>query len=162
MAPTPLDPTTRHIPTGVSRYYWVPVIASAALAATRIEIDAGTDLTSEIAAITGFSVTGATVDTPDAASRFVSRVNGLINPADSSISFYASKTGEDAATFFSRDMTGYLMFLDGGDVATQPAEVFPVSVTSVSRGRELTAARLIMVSYAITAEPQVVDIPALT
>lgn len=162
MPPTPLTKTVRHIPQGTSRYYWLPLIADAALAATRVEINAGEDLTAEVAAITGFSTTGAQVDTPDAASRFVSRVPGLITPDDSSISFYASKDGDDAATFFTRDQEGYLLFADGGDVATQPAEVFPVTVTSVSRGRDLTAARLVMVSFAITSEPVTIDLPALT
>lgn len=160
MAPTPLMKTSRHIPQGTSKYYWLPVVAALTLIATRAEIDGGTDLTAEIAAVTGFSTTGAVVDTPDAASRFVSRVPGLITPDDSSISYYGSKDGEDAGTFFTRDQTGFLLFCDGGDVPTQPAEIFPVTVTSVSRARDLTAARLVMVSYAITAEPQIIDIPA--
>lgn len=160
--PTPLTKTQRHIPQGTSKYYWLPVVAAPTLAATRAEIDGGTDLTPEMAAVTGFSTTGAVVDTPDAASRFVSRVPGLITPDDSSISFYGSRDGEDAGTFFTRDQTGFILFADGGDVPTQPAEIFPVTVTSVSRARDLTAARLVMVAFAITAEPQVIDLPATT
>lgn len=160
MAPTPLDPTTRFIPQGTSRYYWLPAIADAGLAASRTEIDAGTDLTCEVAAVTGWSTTAAQVDTPDACSRFISRVPGSITPDDSSFTFYGSKTGDDARAFFTRDQAGFVMFLDGGDVPTEKAEVFPVTVTNVSTVREITGAFQVVVAFSITADPQLVAIPA--
>lgn len=160
MAPSPLTTTTRFIPQGTSRYYWVPVVAAAGHVPTRVEIDAGTDLTCEVAAITGFSTTAAQVDTPDACSRFISRVPGPITPDDSSITFYGSKDGEDARTFFSRDQAGYVLFCDAGDTVSLPAEIFPTTVTNVSAMREITGAFQVVVSFSITADPVTFDLPA--
>lgn len=157
---TPLTKTTRFIPQGVSRYYWVATLADYT-AATRTELDTATDLTGEVAAIAGFTTTGAQVDVPDALSRFTKRVPGSVNPEDSSITFYGSKTGDDAATFFSRDQSGFLVFMDGGDVASQPMEVFPVTVVSVSRNREITSASQVVVNFSITDDPAAQDIPTV-
>lgn len=159
MPPTPLTKTSRYIPQGTSKYYWVQTIADPA-APTRTELDAGTDLTGEVAAVAGFSTTANLVDTPDAQSRFTKRVPGSVTPDDSSITFYGSKTGDDAASFFSRDMTGHVVFMDGGDVTGQPMEIFPVTVVSVSRQREITAASQVVVAFAITDDPATADISA--
>lgn len=161
MPPTPLTKTTRFVPQGTSRYYWLPTVAAADYIPTRIEIDGGTDLTGEVAAITGFTTTVAQVDTPDAETRFISRVPASITPDDSSITFYGSKDSEDAGSFFSRDQEGFLVFADGGDVATQNAEVVPVTVANVSRTREITGASTVIVSYSITDEPVTFELPAI-
>src|SRR5690554_4879036 len=97
MAATPLNPTTRYIPPGVRQYYFVPTIADKN-APTRTELDAGTDLTGEIAEVSGFQATSESVDTPDLLSRFTSRVPGRITADDSSITFYASQDSDDVRT----------------------------------------------------------------
>lgn len=162
MALTPLDPTKRFIPQGVSKYYWVPTIVATTGIPTRTELDAGTDLTGEVAVITGFSTTGGQVDVPDALSRFTKRVPGSITADDSSITFYGTKdpTGEDVRALLTRDQTGYIVIMDAGDVTGALAESFPVTVTSVSKVREITGAFQVVVSFSITAEPVEFDIPA--
>lgn len=159
MPPTPLNKTTRFSPQGTSRYYWLPTVAAADMIPTRTEIDAGTDLTSEVAAVTGWSTTPNQIDTPDAGSRFVSRVPGSITADDSSLTFYGSKDGDDARTFFTRDMTGYVMFADAGDVPGAKAEIFPVTVLNVSPVRDITGAFQVVVSFSITDDPVTFDIP---
>lgn len=156
---TPLTKTTRFIPQGTSKYLWAPTLANYT-AVLLTEIDTTTDLTGEVAAISGFSTTGNQVDVPDAQSRFTKRVPGSVTPDDSSITFYGSKDGDDAGTFFTRDQSGFLIFMDGGNVAAQPMEVFPVTVVSVSRQREITSASQVVVSFSITDEPSTQDIPA--
>lgn len=162
MPPTPLAKTTRYVPQGTSRYYWLPAVAATTYIPTRIEIDAGTDLTAELAVITGFSTTVAQVDTPDADTRFISRVPSSITPDESSITFYGSKDGDDAADFFSRDQEGFLVFADKGDVEARVAEIVPVTVANVTKTRDITAASQVVVSYSITDEPVTFDLPALT
>lgn len=159
MPPTPLTKTTRFIPQGTSKYYWTPTIAAATGIPTRAELDAGTDLTGEVAAVAGFTTTGDQVDVPDAQSRFTKRVPGSVNPEDSSMTFYGSKTGADASTFFTRDQTGYVVMLDSGDTSGRPAESFPVTVVSVAKQREITSAFQVVVAFSITSDPVTFNLP---
>ena len=75
---------------------------------TRAEINAGTDLTAEIAEMSGFTVTSDSVDTPDLSNRFTAKIPGRITADDSSISFYASSTSADVRTVLPRDTAGYV------------------------------------------------------
>ena len=69
MVATPITATSRYIPPGTTRYYWVPTIANKA-APTRSELNAGSDLTAEISAVSGFATSSDQQDTPDLGSRF--------------------------------------------------------------------------------------------
>lgn len=162
MAVTPLTPTKRFIPQGTSKYLWLPTVTATTGIPTRAELDAGTDLTGEVAVITGFSTQGGTVDVPDALSRFTKRVPGPITADDSSITFYGTKDAEedDARSVFTRDLTGYIVIMDAGDVTGALAEIFDVVVISVSKMREITAAFQIVVSFSISADPVEFPLPA--
>lgn len=160
MPPTPLATTQRFVPQGTSRYYWVPTIAATTKIPTRAEMDAGTDLTGEVAVVTGFSTTATQVDTPDALNRFVGRVPSSITPDDSSLTFYGSKSGTDVRSFFTRDQTGFLVICDSGDVPGRMAECVPVTVLNISKVRDLTGAFQIVVSFSVTSEPVPFVIPA--
>jgi hypothetical protein len=160
MVATPLTPTSRYIPPGVRAYYYVPTIVDKA-SPSRAELDAGTDLTAEIAEVSGFQVTSESVDTPDLATRFTSKVPGRTTADDSSITFYASDTSDDVRTILPRDTAGFIVVLPEGDVPTQMMDVFPVKVaaSTVMSGTEDPGQ--VEVSFTITGEPeQNVVIPA--
>src|SRR5579884_158619 len=110
MVATPLASTSRYIPQGTRHYYWVPTITSYT-SPTRAELDAGTDLTPEIAEVQGFAATSASVDTPDLGSRFTSKIPGLITADNSNITFYLSSTSNDVRTLLTRDTSGYVVVL---------------------------------------------------
>jgi hypothetical protein len=76
MPPSPLTPTVRYVPPGTRKVYWVTTIATYT-APTRGELNAGIDLSPEVAAVNGFTVTSGTVPTPDLSSRFVSEIPGI-------------------------------------------------------------------------------------
>lgn len=134
-APTKLKVTDRFFQPEISKVYFLPAIASADAIPTRAEINAGTDLTAEIAGLSGFSVTSNTIDTPDLASRFTRQIPGRTTTEKSSITFWASKDGDDVRKVLVRGAKGYVMFCDGGDVPGQPADVFPVEVLSQGKQR---------------------------
>jgi hypothetical protein len=76
---------------------------------------------------------------------------------------YASKNGTDARALMPRDAVGYVVWLDGGDVASNRMDVFPVTVSSVSKQRSASGedADTLVFAYAITSEPaENVSIPA--
>lgn len=152
--PTPvITASTRYFDVGLTKVYWVPTIANKA-APTRAELNAGTDLSPEIADITGWSVSSNLIQTPDFSNRFVAQIPGRIDAQDSSLTFYASSTSVDVRTLLPRDQVGYILWLDGGDVSAHKMDVYPVTVRSVSKMRSASndAAR-IEIAFSITAIP---------
>lgn len=157
---TPIQASVRYYRRGVTRVLWVPTIASLA-SPTRAELDAGTALEGETGAMDGWQTTSETVPTPALGSRFTPVVGGAITAADSSLTFWASKTGDDVRALLVREATGYVVWMDEGDVPTQTMDVYPVTVTAQAKVRELDSAAQIMCQFAITSEPQEnVTIPA--
>jgi hypothetical protein len=142
--------------------HYLPTIAAANLTPTRAEITAGTDLTGEISDISGFTVTGNDIDAPDLKSEFVSKVPGRTNAEDSSLTFYASEDGNDVRDVLPYKTSGFIVFMDGGDIAGRPMDVYPVRVRSVgvtrSVGDDLSR---VVVGFSITREPaQNLAVPA--
>jgi hypothetical protein len=129
MPAPPLAPTTRYFPPGTRKVYWVPVISNY-LAPTRAELNAGTDLSAEISALTGWSVTANMVDAPDMGSKFTSQVGGRLTSAQNDITCYLSQNSIDARTLLPRSTTGYVVLLWEGDIPGQKMSVFPVVVTT--------------------------------
>src|SRR5207344_1629620 len=132
MAGTPLAATVRFIEPGTAQYYWVPAIANTS-SPSAAEINAGTILTGQIAEVAGFSVSSDTVDAPDFASRFVSKVAGKINAEDSSLTFYRSNTSADVRTLLTRDLTRFVVVFPEGAVNPKKMDVFPVTVTTAAK-----------------------------
>lgn len=159
MAATPITSTSgsRYIPPGVRQYYWVETIADPS-APTRMELDAGQDLTAEVGEVSGFSVTSESVDAPDLASRFTSRVPGMTTAEDSSLTMYLSRDGDDARTVLPRDTVGYVVVFpsgdDGGSSSTKLMDVFPATVSSQALRPDFDEPGAVTVSFTITSEPQ--------
>jgi hypothetical protein len=154
MAATAITPVNRYWPVGTTKWLWVPTIANYTVAVTRAEINAGTDLSGEIESLDGWTVTSNQIDTPDVNSRFRSKIPGAIEAEDSTLTIYADPSGSDVRTLLPRDATGYVIRMDGGDVAGRKMSVFPVKVASQNKlmGTDEEAAR-IEVSFTITRQP---------
>jgi hypothetical protein len=162
MAGTPLAATVRFIEVSVAQYYWVPAIANTG-APSAAEINAGTILTGQIPqdGVAGFATTSDTVDAGDFASRFVSKISGLINAEDSSLTFYRSSTSSDVRSLLTRDLTGFIIIAGEGMVTGKKMDVFAVTVTSAPKVHAGTDPAKITVSFVITKVPDVdVTIPA--
>lgn len=160
MAPTPLTATTRYTPPGNRKYYWITTAAAYATP-TRAEINAGIDLTAEVESVSGFTLTGNTLDTPDLATGFVGQVPARVVAAASEIVFWASSTSADARTVFTRGTAGYVIFLPEGDIPTQKMEIWPAKVTSMFVDPSIEDAAKVHVQFSITKIPaQNATIPA--
>lgn len=160
MTATPITASTRYYRRGTTKVLWATAIASKS-APTRAEIDAATALEGETGAMGGWQTTSATVGTPALGSRFTPVVGGEITAAESSLTFWASKDANDVRTLLNREDTGFIIWMDEGDVAGQTMDVYPVTVTSQAKVRELDSAAQIMAQFAITSEPaENVDIPS--
>lgn len=160
MVATPISASSRYIPPGTRQYYFVPTIASLA-SPTRVELDAGTDLTGEVADVSGFQTTSESTDTPDLGSRFVPKIPGRISADDSSITMYASDDSQDVRQLLPRDTAGYIVQFPEGDTAGKTMDVFPVKVASAPKLTDIEDPAKIEVQFTITAEPEEnVTVPA--
>lgn len=164
MTATAIGTTSRYIPDGTRQYYWVTSISSKS-APTRAELDAGHDLTGEIAEVTGFTVSTDMVDAPDLGTRFTSQISGRIKAADSSITLYLSDDSDDARSLLTRDATGFVVQFPEGDddgaSGTLTMDVFPATIASVSKSTKMGDPGTMEVSFTITSEPAVdVTVPS--
>lgn len=162
MAAPTITASTRYSSRGNTRVYWIPTIADPE-APTRNELNGGTDLSTQIADSSGWSVSSEQIETPDLATRYTSTVPGSISAEDSSLTLYMSKDGVDARALMPRDASGFVVWLDGGDIAANKADVYPVTVSSHSKQRQVAGgeADTLVISFAITSEPaENVAVPA--
>lgn len=161
MPATPIQKSTRFYTVGRTQCYYLPTIVATNLNPTRAELNAGTDLTREIAEMEGWTTTSETIDTPDMVSRFVSSIPGAITAEDSSLTFYADEDSDDVRVVFPRDTAGYIVWMDSGDVPAATMDIFPVQVASAPKVRSMDNATMIRVDFNITREPvENVVIPA--
>lgn len=149
-----LPTSVRFFHAGETKVYFLPSVAAASLTPTRAEINAGTDLSKEIADISGWMVSGGEIETPDLGSRFNSKIPGRTSVDDSSLTFYQDETGADVRAVLPRNTSGFILFADGGDVAGAKGDVYPIRVRSNGKARSAgdEAARL-TVQFSCTREP---------
>ncbi|MBL3669048.1 hypothetical protein JL475_24255 [Streptomyces sp. M2CJ-2] len=152
MVATPINPSVRYYRRGTTTVLWVPTIANKK-APTRAELDAGTALEGETGAMSGWQTTSATVPTAALGSRYTPTVPGEITAADSSLTFWASKDGDDVRSLLVREARGFIVWMDEGDEPEQTMDVYPVQVTTQAKVREMDAAAQIMAQFSITSEP---------
>lgn len=155
MPATPIAQVARYWPVGTTKWLFATSVANyLSPGPTRAEINAATDISGEVAEVSGFTVTSNQIDTPDVNSRFRSKIPGPIEAEDSSLVIYADPSGADARALFPRDTVGYVIRMDGGDVAGRKMSTFPVKVASQNKlmGTDEEAAR-IEIAFTITRIP---------
>ncbi len=162
MAATPITASTRYINPETTVILFVTTISNKA-APTRAELNAGYNLVGENSASDGWNITSEQVETPDMGHLFTGKIPGRTSADDSKLTMYASLNGVDARTLMPRGTAGYIVWLDGGDVAGYLMDVFPVRVSSLGKIRSVegSEAATIEIMYSITSAPaENVAIPA--
>ena len=161
MAAPNIAATERFINKGTTRVLWLTTIADKS-AVTRSEINAGTDLANEIQDLDGWLVESESVETPDLGTTFTGSIPGSTSSDDSSLTMYEDLGGTDARDLMPRGTNGYIIWMDGGDVAGRTMDVFPVRVGSVGKNRSVDDdPATLTINYNITSEPaENVTIPA--
>lgn len=160
MPATPITASTRYFRPGLSKIYFCATIANIA-SPTRAELNAGTDISPEVAAVSGWQPTRNFLDAPDLNSAFIPKVSAGLEAGDSSINLYASSNSVDARTLLPMDTSGFIVFLYEGDVAGRKMNVFPVKVGSDAQEFDLGNVAVLVFQFAITANPaRNVTVPA--
>lgn len=157
---------TKYTARGSTRVVWCSgagSIATYTSGITRAEINAGLDISRVVTDSSGWSVSTEQIEAPSLADRYTPTVPGSISAEDSSLTCFASKNGVDARQSMPRDAVGYIVWLDGGDVAGYKADIYPVTVSSVSKQRQVQGGDpdTLVISFAITDVPaENVTVPA--
>lgn len=152
---TPNQPAaiTRFFGVGTTEVLFCPTITTKS-APSFAELDAGTELTRDIADLSGWSTSSEFIDVPDMETRFTGKIPGRISAEDSSFTFYADEDrgSGDVRALLPRDTEGYIVIADGG-LASGKGDVFHIKVGSNSPVRSVDDAVKVMVNFAILDEP---------
>jgi hypothetical protein len=152
---TPNQPATitRYFAVGTTEVLFCPAIADKTTP-TFAELDAGTEITRDIADLSGWSTSSEFINVPDLKTRFTGKIPGRITAEDSSFTFYADEDSGsgDARALLPRDTEGYIVIADGG-LASGKGDVFHVRVGSSSAVRSTDDAVKVMVNFAVLDEP---------
>lgn len=161
MPATNIIASGRYYARGLTKIYYCLTVTNI-LSPTRGEMNAGTNLSPEVAEVNGWNITGGEIETPDLASEFTSKIPGSTSVDESSINLYADDNGADARTILPRGTVGYILMLYGGDIAGSKMDVFPIRVRSV--GKPVTLGddpSTVNIQFSITAKPaENVTVPA--
>lgn len=153
MSAPPLVESNRFVDPGATRVYAVASIAALA-SPSRPELDAGVDLTGEMADIAGFSMQAELYESRAADSDFTTTEVGELRASGApQMAFYADPGGSDIRMLWARGDASNIVFLHGGDVAGNPMDVWPVSIASVSKPFSMEGPALVLVQFAVPDAP---------
>ena len=152
--------STRYFLPGTTKVLILPAVASMVTGPTRANINAGLDVSDEVAAIGGWMITSENTPTPDLGGRFVKQVSGRLTAANSSLTFWADKMGVDIRAELAIDQETFVVFLDGGDVEDAPMDVYKVNVSSVGKLREIEGAGRVECAFSIRDFVENLQVPA--
>lgn len=137
---------------GVSAIKFLPAVAGSS--PTRAEINAGTDMTGQVADINGFMLNNNPITTPDLLTTFDSQIDGPDSTADSSLVMYDLSDSATIRTAVAKGTNGFLVLFPYGDAVGKRLEVWPVRSTGVNDQWSMAAdpARY-LVGFAVTLKP---------
>jgi hypothetical protein len=149
---TPITPAVRYFRPGTTKVVFAPAVVNKN-SPTRAEINAGTDLSGDVAATEGWQPVSNVLDAPDLNSSFVSKVAGGQEVGDSTLTMYQSSNSVDVRSLLPRGTSGFILWFDEGDVSGRKADCFPITVGSLVKLRDLGDVAQLQVSFAVTSVP---------
>lgn len=117
----------RYLAAGTTQIYWVGAIAAPA-APTRAELDAGWDLSWEVADTGGWLATPTYNDTTRFSATNATSKPGILGTDGTSLMMYADRAGDDIRSLLAKGTSGFIVVFHGGDVAGRLMDVWPVQV----------------------------------
>ena len=151
-APTTMTPAVRFYQRGVTQIILIPTISGTN--PTLAEVNAGTIISGDISSAPGWSVTTASLPTPDFASRFTSALPGDVTAADSSLVGWADATAADLGAQFTVDQICNIMFAFKGAAASSHCRLWKLArVGSIDYPPDISAPAQVTVSFTLGAKP---------
>ena len=125
---------------GITRFYFLATAPASLTAPLVTELTAGTNLTTAVAEVAGFTFANQPIETPDFGSAYVAKIPGPDAADDSSLTFYEDQTTNPLRTTLQKGTLGYIVMLPqggtgalGAPAATNKCDVFHVQVASAPR-----------------------------
>lgn len=141
---------------------WLPDIAdTSGLVPTEAEINAGTDFTCSVQAISGFAISPRYAELQDLCSDVDGKVFDGASLDDSAITFYLAQDEDDAMGFFTKGDQGFVLDCPYGFAGLKRAWVWKSEVSAVTPTVATSGGAMGTVAYAITAVRQI-TLPAET
>lgn len=162
MTATALNPAEQFSALDGLHIVFVPVIAAGTGIPTRTEINAGTDLTTEIEGWDGFEVDPQEIETPGLA-RYTGTIPGTIKINSGTLRIYADRGADDVRDVLPDGTTGALVFMDNGDTPADLMDIWPIRVNKISKLRSTDAATRLSIKFSHPRLPvEDATIPAAT
>lgn len=119
---------------GVTKVYWVPTLSSTT-APSAAQINAGVNMTAQVADISGFEFSNSPIPTPDLSTTFTTTIPGEDTAQEPQLMFYEDNTTNTLQTTLAKGTTGHVVLFYRGTAGASPAaadnaEVWP----SISTG----------------------------
>ena len=147
-----ISASDRFIPEGVTQYYWVVTMATYT-SPSRAELNAGTNLTPEVAESGNWAITSNAIDTPDLATLYTSQISGKITTDGSTLNMYSDDNQADARTLMPRGTVGFIVKFPGGDITGRKMTVFPVKVGSAGEPTSFGNPTVLQFQFYVTKIP---------
>lgn len=157
-------------PGGVTKVKWFDsavTIASYSAGPTRAQINAATELTDfNLSTVGGWATRANYTDFPLFRTSVAARISTGETFEDSEMVFGADLGGRsannDIRTELTKGDTGHVLIMDGGDVAAFKADLFQVTVDSVTAVRAVGNVNSIRVAFSIQGTWPNLAVPALS
>lgn len=161
MAATPLNTTERYSALDGFEVVFVPTIAAHTDIPTRTEINAGTDLTSELDGVgDGWNVETDSIKMPGLI-RFEPSLVGKKTIGTPKLRVYADRGGDDIADVLPEGTVGYILRFPTGDRTGGLMSIWPIRVGSLVDVDSTDAASMHEVTFAVLRPPtERVSVPA--
>lgn len=148
---TVMTPAVRFYQRGVTQIIKIPTIAGTN--PTLAEVNAGTIVSGDVNSAPGWSLSTASLPTPDFGDRFTPNLPGDVTAADSSLVGWADATGADLGALFALDEICNIMFAFKGSAAGSQCRLWKKArVGSIDRPPDISAASQVTVAFALGAK----------
>ncbi|GAA2159387.1 phage tail tube protein [Glycomyces lechevalierae] len=142
----------RYLAAGTTQIYWVGSIAVAS-APTRLELDAGWDLSWEVADTGGWLATPTYNETTRFSAQNATSKPGVLGTDGTSLMMYADRAGDDIRAVLAKGANGNIVVFHGGDVKGRLMDVWPVQVACVWQPVNVgDSPAMIPVDFAVTGD----------
>ena len=127
----------RYFRRGTTKIYFVSSVVNSA-SPTVAEMALATELTCEVAEISGFAFQNNPIDVPDMCAEFVKKIPGEDTADDSEMTFYEDDTSNPLLDTLAKGEAGFIVFFPygiggGAPTAGDDCETWPVSVAKTTR-----------------------------
>lgn len=144
----------RYFRRGTSKFIHLATMPGAPLAPTQALLNAGIDLSPDVADWNGFTAETTVIVTPDLGTTFDTTIPGPRSAGNPTLTIYERLAFQTYWDLLVENGSGVIAFLPEGKGATKPAELWPIRVGSRYRNPNSGAEGATFTSaLAITAEP---------